>query len=798
MAMSDKDRVLADLAERLRQIAGASRTYDAREPVYAPWPATLDARIIAALEAFAPGGPFSHQRAAIDLALAGKNVCLATETASGKTLAYLVPIASAVAVDSASRALIIYPTKALAWDQTENISRMAGALGEHGLTLTAAKYDGDTPDDEKKAIRADQPSIILTNPDELHYGMLRAPARWGKLLKHLRYVVLDELHAYAGFFGSNVALVLRRLRQLCRAHGSDPTFIAASATIENAGRHAAALTGAEFIVIAESGAGSGHREVFLISPPLDPTDIVVGLASAQTLSGLQSIVFGNARVTVEQLGDQIRRRVGPLVATYRGGYLARERRETHHALKEGAIRCVVSTNALELGIDIGDLDVAILHGHPGTNAAVWQRIGRVGRHHDRRSLGVVVTSAEAVDRYYARNPDEFFASRGRPERVVVTPGNAELLRRHLRCAVLEADGGSVALDLFPPEASMVLPTLTPPPSPYRAYAEAEIRFIRPSYEVRDVESDQVVDSIDGNVAHREAHWKAVYMHGAGRYRIGGRPKGKARIECKPETVAGRRTIPDVETDAELVELRASFDFSVTGRPVMPFLWGVIHFTDVTTGYRESTEEIPNLRQRTLSHPQGIDLTSDGFALVLGPELNQRLASIDRLAPLQVLHGLGHLLVNALAERGVAGQSDLVEYALEYTAELDGPTLYIGEAFKGGLGFAKELFDNLETYLVAAHDRVKRCPCTEDAGCPACILLKQRCPQKNIAMHKGYVRDFLPEPVDRLRPQQLSRTRTAQGRFVRDAAVGQGDPHLRTHLPRGRQELRAWPDLVLEH
>ena len=752
--MPTKDQKLAGLAERLRSMSLASRVFEAKPPMLSCWPRGFDRRIVRAVgEAFGASQLYSHQRKAIDAALSGRNVCLATETASGKTLAYLAPIAAAVAQDPSARAMIFYPTKALAWDQVEAVDRFSAALDQQGIALTFGKYDGDTPSAEKAAIRRGGRHIILTNPDMVHYAILRHHQQWGDFFRGLKYIVLDELHAYSGFFGTNVALVLRRVRQLCQRYGSNPTFIAASATIENAAAHTRNITGVDFKVITKSGSGSGRKEVMML-PPTGELPLAAMLATVATkVMGLRTIVFCNRRVDVEQQAKIVRKYVGPFVASYRAGYPVDERRQIHERLKSGEIRCVVATNALELGIDVGDLDLCILNGHPGTNAGAWQRLGRVGRHHDSNTLGVLALAPEEIDLYYARYPDEFFESKGRPERAMVTPSNPELLHRHLACALLESAGQPLDLDVFPAGTNGVLPEVEVPASPYTAYWDVPIRFIRPPFAIRDTVNDREIEEIDGNVAHREAHWGAVYLHQGKHYRIEKWCGGRSRqIECKPESARELVTWPEIDVSVGLTEAFSGFDFSTTGRPVMPFLHGAVHLEEKTVGYWEVNNDTKRRHHHGFRWPRGIQLDSEAFVLVLGPELSGRLLSRSgQNAPTAVLHGLGHLLVGAMVRSGAAGTADLLEYALPYCPFVEGPALYLCEAVPGGLGFAQELFASLETYLELAHERIQRCPCVRVKGCPACTLYKRRCPQRNEPLDKLLLREFLDGLMGTLGP-----------------------------------------------
>ena len=388
--------------------------------------------------------------------------------------------------------------------------------------------------------------------------------------------------------------------------------------------------------------------------------------------------------------------------------------------------------------------MCILKGHPGTNAGAWQRLGRVGRHHDSNTLGVLALAPQAIDMYYARYPGEFFESKGRPERAMVTPSNPELLRRHLGCALLENAGQPPDLDVFPEGTDAVLTEVGVPTSPHRAYGGMSIRFIRPPYAIRDTVNDRERGEIDGNVAHREAHWGAVYLHQGEHYRIEKWRGGRSRqIECKPELAHELETWPEIDVSVRLVESFSGYGFSPSGQVVLAFLHGAAHLEEKTVGYWEVNTDTKRPHHHGFRWPPGIQLDSEAFVMVLGPELSSYMSTRSgQNAPTAVLHGLGHLLVGAMVRRSAAGTADLLEYALPYCLFVEGPALYIFEAVPGGLGFAQELFEDLETYLEQAHDRLRRCPCDAVKGCPACIMYKHRCPQRNDPLDKLLLREFL--------------------------------------------------------
>jgi len=442
------------LVERLRRRHGARITGElvipARAGAYAPLPEELHPGLAAALRARGLEKLYSHQREAWEHVRAGRHAVIVTPTASGKTLCYNLPVLQGALEDKA-KALYLFPTKALSQDQVAEIIELnrAGDLGVRAFT-----FDGDTPGDARKAVRT-RGDIVVSNPDMLHQGILPHHTKWAQFFESLRFVVIDEMHTYRGVFGSHMANVLRRLRRVCRFYGADPVFVLCSATIANPSELASRLIEDDVAAITESGAPSGAKTLLLWNPPLVNHELGIrASARSQTAriarlavkAGLKSIVFARTRTMVEvitkYLKDTFDRdpRRPPRVRAYRGGYLPTERRETEKTLRAGGVDCVVATSALELGVDIGALDVCVLNGYPGTIAGTWQRLGRAGRR-NRAALGVLVATSLPLDQFIVRNPDFFLGAS--PEHARIDPDQLLILLDHVRCAAFElafADG----------------------------------------------------------------------------------------------------------------------------------------------------------------------------------------------------------------------------------------------------------------------------------------------------------------------------------------------------------------------
>jgi DEAD/DEAH box helicase domain-containing protein len=456
----DKDRSLQDVLSRLTAspapmgrdadpIVTAAHRLPAITASFSPYPAGTDDRLIAALAGRRIDQLYTHQAEAFEHVLAGRNVVTVTPTASGKTLCYNGPVLNAILQDASTRALYLFPAKALAQDQLAELHELSELVcRDSDLQIGVFTYDGDTPADARRSIRG-KAHVVLSNPDMVHSGILPHHPRWAKLFENLRFVIIDELHAYRGVFGSHLANIIRRLHRICRHYGSNPTFICSSATIANPRELAERLIGRPFELVEKSGAPRGEKFFLFVNPPVVNAQLGIRrsyLAETRRVAleflrhNLQLILFAQSRLSVEILTTYLKDAFhGPpgaadVIRGYRGGYLPNRRREIERGLREGRVRAVVSTNALQLGIDIGALDVAVLAGYPGTIAATWQRAGRAGRR-TTRSAAVLVASSAPIDQFIVRNPSYFFDAS--PEHALINPDNLHILLDHVKCAAFE-------------------------------------------------------------------------------------------------------------------------------------------------------------------------------------------------------------------------------------------------------------------------------------------------------------------------------------------------------------------------
>ena len=515
----------------------------AREARYGDFPPELDARLLPVLRQRGVTRLYSHQAQSIAATLRGEDVVVVTPTASGKTMCYNLLVLSSILSNPDARALYLFPTKALSADQVSELYELIEAMGVDIKTYT---YDGDTPGAARRAVRQ-AGHIVVTNPDMLHSGILPHHTKWVKLFENLRYIVIDEIHTYRGVFGSNLANVLRRLMRLCEFYGSHPQFILCSATIANPGELAQTLIGRPVTLIDDNGAPMGKRHFVFYNPPVVNRQLGIRkgvipetrtIASMLLKCGIQTITFARSRLTVEvltkYLKDLVRDPLGNAgrVRGYRGGYLPTQRREIERGLRAGAIDAVVSTNALELGIDIGALDACVLCGYPGTIASAWQQAGRAGR---RKGTSIVffIASSAAIDQYIVNHPDYFL--RQSPENALLNPDNLYILLSHFKCSAYELpfeDGDAFGNTAATPELLAYLEEehiLRHVDGRYHWMAEdfpaSEISLRSAASEnfviidITDPAHHRVIGEMDRYTVPMLLHENAIYMHEARQYQV---------------------------------------------------------------------------------------------------------------------------------------------------------------------------------------------------------------------------------------------------------------------------------------
>jgi DEAD/DEAH box helicase domain-containing protein len=671
---------------------------------------------------------YSHQAEAFELAQTVQNVVVVTPTASGKTLCYNLPVLDLLMRDPEARAIYLYPTKALAEDQLHEFQT---AVDEIGGDLCAFTYDGDTPQDARKAIRQ-RAAVVMTNPDMLHSGILPHHTKWAKLFENLRYVVIDELHYYRGVYGSHVANLLRRLRRICEFYGSTPQFICSSATIANPRELAEALTGAPFAMVDRNGAPAGEKYFVFYNPPVVNRQLGIRRSYINETRRIalefiereqQTLVFANNRLATEILLTYLKDACdrGPLppetVRGYRGGYLPRERREIERKLRDGEIRAVVATNALELGIDIGSLDAVVMAGYPGTIASTWQRAGRAGRRQS-TSAAVLVASSAPLDQYIVEHPDYFFDRP--PEHAYINPDNLEILLGHLKCAAFELplrDGEKFGahetgpLCQFLQEAGFLHLSAG-------AWHWTSQTYPADAISLRSVSSDNfvvvditgepnVVAEVSFPTALTSLHEKAIYLHEAKQFHV-------ERFDYDERKAYVRRVNCDYYTDAidyTQVKVLQEFD-SAEIRSSAQRKHGEVRVTRQIVGFKKiKFYTMENVGAGKLSMPEQ-EMHTTAFWLHFPLEF---LAQFDDLSPTdkqdgilgigQALRTIGSLLLMCdPRDLGVAMSEE--------------PNLYLYDNYSGGIGQSAPLYQMISKLLTDAAQLLEACPC--EAGCPSCV------------------------------------------------------------------------------
>jgi DEAD/DEAH box helicase domain-containing protein len=712
------------------------RYQPASEGVYEPLPEGLDPRLKRALEAGGIARLYSHQAEAFRQVSGGRNAVVVTPTASGKTLCYNLPVLNRLLGEAGARAMYLFPTKALAEDQ---LHELQAALDAMGSDLRAFTYDGDTPQDARKAIR-ERANIVLTNPDMLHAGILPHHTKWAKAFENLRYFIIDELHYARGVYGSHLANVIRRLKRVCEFYGSKPQFLCTSATIANPRELAEALTGEPFELVERNGAPSGEKYFVFYNPPVVNRALGIRRSYLQEArrialqfveNGLQTLVFANNRLATEILTKYLKEGAARLpageqaVRGYRGGYLPKERRAIERELREAQIRCVVATNALELGIDIGSLDTVVMAGYPGTIASTWQRAGRAGRRQS-TSAAVLVASSAPLDQYVVEHPEYFF---GRPpEEAHVNPDNLEILLSHMKCAAFELpirDGES-----FGPH----------PTGPLCAFLE-ELKLLHHSggawhwtsdtypadaISLRSITSDnfvvvdetgepRVIAEVDFPSALTTLHEKAIYLHEARQYQV-------ERFDYEGRKAYVRQVECDYFTDAiDYTEVKVLEEFDSGPLGGAKAAHGDVRVNRQIVGFKKvKFYTMENVGAGNLSLPEQ-EMHTTAFWLHFPAAILEQFADLTPTEKQNGLVGLGNALRTAAAFLLMCDPRDLgvsVGQASEPSTGSFEPDLCLYDAYPGGIGQSAPLFKMARRLVEHAAGLLAACPC--EAGCPSCV------------------------------------------------------------------------------
>jgi len=756
---------LAPVESALKEISGkfrnsnaqggvtAIRHFPAREARSAPFPPNLPPRLVEVLKARGFASLYTHQAAAFTMAGEGKNLVVVTPTASGKTLCYNLPILTELIANPESRALYLFPTKALSQDQLVELNRWTEQLGDEVRTFT---YDGDTPQDARKAIRA-RGNLVITNPDMLHAGILPHHTKWQRLFENLRYVVIDELHYYRGVLGSHLANVLRRLKRVAKFYGSTPQFICTSATIANPQELARCVLEEEVELIDDNGAPAAEKYFVCYNPPVVNVQLGIRrsylnetrrLAKTFLSRGLQTIIFANSRLATEILVTYLQEDFAPgpagpqAIRGYRGGYLPLERREIERDLRSGRLRGVVSTNALELGIDVGSLDVALLCGYPGTIASTWQRAGRAGRRQG-TSAAVLVASSAPLDQFMVQNPEYFFGRS--PEHGYVNPDNLFILLNHLKCAAFE-------LPLREEEkfSGLDLKRLCQhlEETGFLHHTKDGWHWLSESYpadalSLRSISSDnfvivdnthspRVIGETDFTSALTTLHEKAIYIQDGVQYHV-------ERLDYDDRKAYVHQVDSEYFTDAisyTKIKILETFDSGTVGAARKNH--GEVQVNTQVVGFKKiKFYTMENIGSGELTLPEQ-EMHTTAFWLTLPRPMMEALpySSTDRLDGVNglanAMGAIATLLVMCDArdlgtsvgenaelevseepdpESGMTGKRTVVKKIFE-------PNIYLYDSYPGGVGLSEPLFRLSNSLLEKTHKLISECPCP--TGCPSCV------------------------------------------------------------------------------
>lgn len=704
-------------------------TIPPRAASYAEFPDTIDPGLRAALAGKGIERLFTHQAESFRAAEEGRHVVAVTPTASGKTMCYNLPVLNRILRDDSSRALYLFPTKALAQDQVAELHEIVDRIGANLKTHT---YDGDTPPTVRQAIR-NAGHIVVTNPDMLHSAILPHHTKWVKLFENLRFIVIDELHSYRGVFGSHVANVIRRLKRICRFYGSTPQFICASATIDNPGEHAERLIGEPATLVDRNGAPAGEKHFVFYNPPVVNKQLGIRRSSvleSQKIAAfllkndIQTIVFARSRVRVEllltYLQELVRHELGPKsIRGYRGGYLPKQRREIERGLRSGDIRGVVSTNALELGIDIGQLQACVMNGYPGTVASAWQQSGRAGRRQE-SSITFMVASSNPLDQFMIENPRYFFQRS--PERALIQPDNLIILLDHVKCAAYElpfeegerfGDEPLAELLEFLAEENIVHKVKGRWYWMEQSFPAHDISLRSAAQEniviIDTTKGSRVIGEVDRFSAPTLVHEEAIYIHEGVQYQV-------EKLDYEEKKAYVREVDVDYYTDANMaVQLKVLqiHKEAAAGRAERRF--GEVTINAKATIFKKirlRTHE--NIGSGPIHLPEE-EMHTSSYWITFGEEATRDLSAND----LQyALLGLSNVMVHLAPLYLMCDPLDIRVVPQVRSVHDKMPTIFFYDRYPGGVGLSERLYDVHDPLVEEAARHIAGCGCL--SGCPACV------------------------------------------------------------------------------
>ena len=706
---------------------------------------------------------FSHQVETIDMIRNKKNVVVMTPTASGKSLIYNIPVLEAILEDPKQRALYIFPLKGLEQDQIKTLNELYRGLIQHissplpisehinrikkstdSIVKCAEVYDGDTTAYRRKKIREAIPNVIFTNPDMIHLAFNPFHKKWEQFFKNLRFIIIDEIHTYRGVFGSHVAHVFRRLRRICRYWGAQPQFIAASATIANPSELAENLLGVPFTIVSQSGAPHAGKHFLFINPTESAYTETTRLFVHCLRAGLKTIVFTKARKITELIytwtihhAPEFTDKISP----YRAGFLPKERREIEQRLFSGELLGVISTSALELGVDIGGLDCCILCGYPGSISSTWQRAGRVGRH-GRKSIIALVAIQDALDQYFMRHPEYFFKKSH--EAAVIDPDNRNILKKHITCATsevyLKSDDNVYNMEKLSPVLSELVQENEIAPG-----RRGDIWFSKKRMPQREIgiratgsaffivnKSGGKIGELDGSRVFREAFPGAIYLHKGKQYKVINVDWNEKKISCQEADVLYYTQSLSKE-DTTITE---EHDTRPLGRFTLH--WGTLLMHQVITGYeKKRIFDRIKISRHALDMPEYV-FETEGLWIVIDAE-HQSFLEKNGYDLAGTLHAIEHCAISCMPLFALCDRGDIGGLSYSYYPHLKHPAIFIYDGIEGGIGLTKRASEVIMELFGTTLKIIEECSCKD--GCPSCIQDPQ-CGSGNIPLDKKGAKELL--------------------------------------------------------
>ncbi len=716
----------------------------------------LDERLYRKLDETGVASLYAHQVEAVHALRQGHNIIVATPAASGKSMCYNLPVIDALLTDRSARALYLYPTKALAQDQEKKLA----ALIPEERRVRHGIFDGDTPSEDRSSIRR-LSQVVISNPDMLHLGILPNHRAWHQFLRGLRYVVVDEAHVYRGVFGSHVSNVMRRLRRLCRAFGNEPQFILCSATIANPAEHAERLVGLPFEVIEEDGSPYGGKDFVFWNPPM----IDMAQGSRRSTNGeatqifsellrkhVRTMTFVRSRRTAELIYVYVRDQLKPThpivakrIAPYRASYLPEDRRRIERDLFEGRLLGITTTNAMELGVDVGNLDATLITGYPGSIASAWQQAGRSGRRGE-RSLSVMIAHDNPLDQYLMRHPESFFGKSHESARI--SPSNPYILKPHLLCAAYEAPLTMADTEFFGPDLLWYADELQEDRFMHtqsdRWHLQPEVAYPAEQVNIRSASSDfytlveedsgAILETVSEETAFMQLHPGAIYLHQGEPYLI-------KDLDLESHTAyADKSDAPFYTVVRDYTETRVlnTFKSKQAGRTTIHL--GEVNVSTHVVGFRRKshyTDE--NLGEEFVDlPPQSYDTIAFWFDV---PPETLGFITENKLDLAGGLHAIEHAAIGLLPLFALCDRNDIGGISTPLHPDTGQAQVFVHDGHPGGVGVAERGYDVIEDLWQATYEVISECPC--EAGCPSCIH-SPKCGANNQPLDKELAKLVLKE------------------------------------------------------